>query len=140
MTLGERRALFTRLSAELLLRMRAAGFTPRLGEVARPGIAALLYGYSASECDRISALVAAEFPALAAEVTKIRDVLGAKRSVHLDALAADVVLFRNGTLLGKTEDHEAFGVWWEAQHELCRWGGRFGDGGHYSVTPDGVRK
>ena len=45
-------------------------------------------------------------------------------SRHLDKLAADIVLFKNGVLV---EDHEAYrplGVFWEQQGG--RWGGRFG--------------
>lgn len=141
MTLGERRGLFTRLLATLLGRMCDAGFQPRIGEVQRPGIAALFYGLDESQCDRIAVLLRSEFPYVATEVSKIRSVLGSKHSVHIEALAADIVLCRaDGTPLIRTEDHEPFGSWWEQQHGLARWGGRFNDGGHYSVTPDGVRK
>jgi len=141
MTLGERRSLFTRLLGPLLARMIAAGLEPRIGEVQRPGIAALFYGYGEGECDRIASVVRPEFPTLAAEIQKLRAVMGSKRSVHLEALAADIVLCKPGGVpLTKTSDHEPFGVWWEAQNPLCFWGGRFGDGGHYSVSPDGVRK
>ena len=141
LTLGARRTLFTRLLGELIGRMTAAGLEPRLDEVRRAGITALLYGYGPEQCDRIAELVAPEFSLLAAEIRKLRLVMGSKRSVHIDALAADIVLCApGGQPLTKTVNHEPFGVWWEQQHELARWGGRFGDGGHYSVTPDGVRK
>ena len=141
MTLGERRSLFTRLLGPLLARMIAAGLEPRIGEVQRPGIAALFYGYGEAQCDRIAALVSPEFSTLADEIHKLRSVMGSKRSVHLEALAADIVLCKPGGVpLTKTSDHEPFGVFWEGLHPLCCWGGRFGDGGHYSLTPDGVRK
>ena len=141
MTLGARRSLFTGLLADLIGQMRDAGFEPRIGEVQRAGVTALLYGYGEAECDRIAQILSPEFSILADEIRKLRSVMGAKRSVHVDALAADIVLCASGGVpLTKTSDHEPFGLWWEKQHPYCCWGGRFGDGGHYSVTPDGVRK
>jgi hypothetical protein len=38
-----------------------------------------------------------------------------------------------------TDVHRPLGEWWEKQHELCRWGGRFGDGCHYSVAHRGLK-
>jgi len=64
---------------------------------------------------------------------------GHPQSTHKFQLAKDINLFRDGKYLWKTEDHQEFGEWWEAQHELCRWGGRFGDGNHYSLEHEGVK-
>ena len=64
---------------------------------------------------------------------------GFKNSLHRKRLAIDLNLFRDGVYLKNSEDHKPLGQWWEAQHELCRWGGRFGDGNHYSVTHGGVQ-
>jgi len=55
-------------------------------------------------------------------------------SLHFEGLAMDVDLFRGGVYLEKTEDHLQFGEWWESLHPDCRWGGRFEDGNHYSIT------
>jgi hypothetical protein len=52
-------------------------------------------------------------------------------SLHYEKCAADLNLFLNGVLLEKTEDHAAFGKYWESLHSFCRWGGRYGDGNHY---------
>lgn len=66
------------------------------------------------------------------------------KSAHKLKLAFDLNLFRDvdgdGVLdyLETTERHRPLGEWWEKQHELCRWGGRFGDGNHYSLFHDGV--
>jgi len=57
-----------------------------------------------------------------------------KNSLHYDGLAIDIDLFKDGVYLTKTEDHQRFGEFWEALHPDCRWGGRFKDGNHYSVT------
>ncbi len=63
---------------------------------------------------------------------------GHPRSAHKNRLAIDLNLFRDGEYLSATEDHRPLGEWWERQHELCRWGGRFDDGNHYSLFHEGV--
>ena len=65
--------------------------------------------------------------------------LGFMGSLHTRRLAIDLNLFKDGTYLSATDDHLELGEWWEQQHELCRWGGRFGDGNHYSVEFQGVK-
>jgi hypothetical protein len=60
-------------------------------------------------------------------------------SAHKVKLAIDLNLFRDGEFCQLTEDHRALGEWWEQQHELCRWGGRFNDGNHYSLEHNGVK-
>lgn len=69
-----------------------------------------------------------------------------KGSVHHQGLAADINLYtrtEDGSLeyQSTTEAHRRFGEMWEewgesAGHPL-RWGGRFGDGNHYSWEWDG---
>jgi len=62
-----------------------------------------------------------------------------EKSLHGLRLAADFNLFRDGKFLTTTEDHKPLGEWWEKQHPLCRWGGRFEDGNHYSLEHNGVK-
>jgi hypothetical protein len=57
-----------------------------------------------------------------------------KGSLHYDGLAQDIVLTKDDVVLDKTEDHQVFGEYWENLHPLTRWGGRFKDGNHYSVS------
>ena len=64
---------------------------------------------------------------------------GHPSSAHKQRLAIDLNLFRDGTFLGETSDHRELGEWWEQQHPLARWGGRFNDGNHYSFEVDGVK-
>ena len=59
---------------------------------------------------------------------------GHKNSCHKLKLAQDINLMKNGVLLKQTSDHALIGAWWEEQHEDNRWGGRFNDGNHYSMT------
>lgn len=64
---------------------------------------------------------------------------GHPKSAHKQRLAIDLNLFRDGRYLSATEDHTTLGEWWEQQHPLARWGGRFGDGNHYSFEVNGVK-
>ena len=65
--------------------------------------------------------------------------VGRRRSCHKLKLAIDIHLFFNERYLTKTQDHQAFGEYWEALHPLCSWGGRFNDGNHYSLRHAGLR-
>jgi hypothetical protein len=62
---------------------------------------------------------------------------GSPRSLHLHRLAVDLNLFRNARWLSSTEAHRPLGEWWEEQHEMCRWGGHWSDGNHYSFSHGG---
>jgi len=64
---------------------------------------------------------------------------GHSKSCHKSRLAIDLNLFKDGKFLTHTDDHKELGEWWEQQHELCRWGGRFNDGNHYSMEHEGMR-
>lgn len=64
---------------------------------------------------------------------------GHAKSGHKKRLAIDINLFKDGVYLQKTEDHAIFGDWWKKQHELCRWGGDFDDGNHYSMEWEGIK-
>ena len=62
---------------------------------------------------------------------------GRPRSCHKLRLALDLNLFREGKYLARTEDHLPIGERWEAMGGA--WGGRFGDGNHYSLEHQGAR-
>jgi hypothetical protein len=70
---------------------------------------------------------------------------GHPNSAHKQRLAIDLNLFRDldgdGDLdfAERTELHRPLGEWWEKQHPLARWGGRFADGNHYSFEVDGIK-
>ena len=69
--------------------------------------------------------------------------VGLKNSLHIDKLAIDLNLFKDGVYLKTTEAHRQLGTWWEMQSAgkdfVCHWGGHFGDGNHYSIG-DGIRR
>lgn len=60
-------------------------------------------------------------------------------SLHHVGLALDLLLYRDGTYLTSSEDYRRLGEFWERQHVLARWGGRFSspDGNHFSFEREG---
>ena len=58
-------------------------------------------------------------------------------SLHYIRLAADFNLFKDGKYLTETVDHQELGEFWESIGGS--WGGRFGDGNHYSLEHNGRR-
>lgn len=112
MKLSEKRILFTRLLAELILWAERSGYDLALDQVKR---------------------TEAEAAANAAKGSGIRN------SLHLLGLAADMNLYINGVYQTTTEAHKAIGAKWKTMHPLCRWGGDWGDGNHYSLEHNGVK-
>jgi len=112
--LGEKQELFSKLLARLI----DEGF--RLG-----------YGVRMGECHRTP-----EQAELNAQSGK-----GIANSLHTKRLAVDLILFRDGKYLDKSEDYAPLGQFWKAQHPLCFWGGDFTrpDGGHFSITHRGIK-
>lgn len=65
---------------------------------------------------------------------------GHPKSLHMLKLAQDLNLFTSevdGDFLTKTEDHKELGEYWEVLGGT--WGGRFGDGNHYSKSYKGMK-
>ena len=110
MTLREKQSLFVTLVAELIQHANGLGYALTFGEAQR----------SAEEAARLAKLGK-----------------GIANSLHTSRLAIDLNLFKDGVYHTSTDAHRPLGEWWEAQHELCRWGGRFNDGNHYSLTHGG---
>lgn len=67
--------------------------------------------------------------------------IGTVSSLHIERLAMDINLFKDGEFLQSTDDHRPLGEWWESLGPDYRWGGRFKrpDGNHYAISPDGKR-
>lgn len=119
MNLGEKQELFMRLLPRLIDKAHELGFEIRGGDLYRDprlhGVVGEKKGY------------------------------GHSKSCHKIKLAIDLNLFKDvdndGDMdfLEKTEFHRPLGEWWEKQHPLARWGGRFNDGNHYSLEHEGMR-
>lgn len=112
LTLGQKQRLFTRLVGELIAYAYSQGYELSLDWCYRPLDIAAIYASQG---------------------------IGVKDSLHTKRLAIDLNLFRDGVWLRATEDHRPLGEWWEERDPLCRWGGHFGDGNHYSLEHEGVR-
>ena len=110
MTLRAKQSLFVQLLAQLILEAQMRGYELTLGEAWRPPETAALYAKQGK---------------------------GIAGSLHTSRLAVDLNLFKDGKFLSSSEAHRPLGEWWEQQHELCRWGGRFNDGNHYSLSHNG---
>lgn len=110
MTLREKQSLFVSLVAQLLLEAMRQGFELTFGETYRS-------------------------PEEAARLAKLG--VGIKGSLHTSKLAIDLNLFKGGVFLSSSDSHRPLGEWWERQHPLCRWGGHFKDGNHYSLEHAG---
>lgn len=119
LTLGDKQRLFTKLLPRLLDKLHEMGFHATLGDAYRD--------------PRVHGPVG------------VRLGYGHPKSGHKLRLAIDLNLFidtdGDGDLdyVETTERHRPLGEWWEAQHPLCRWGGRFQDGNHYSIEHEGIR-
>ena len=115
MTLLQKQQLFSRMVAALILKAYEMGYQLTLGEAYRPKFVADHYAEDGS---------------------------GIKNSLHCIRLAIDVNLFKDGAWLQKNSDFRELGIWWESQstldYSLC-WGGKFGDGNHFSMVHEGVK-
>jgi len=60
-----------------------------------------------------------------------------KGSLHYSRLAFDLNLFMSGEYLTKTKDYKSLGLYWESIGGS--WGGRWKDGGHFSLEHEGIR-
>jgi len=63
--------------------------------------------------------------------------VGHPQSLHGRRLAIDLHLFKDGVYQRKTEVHEPLGEYWESLGGT--WGGRWGDGNHYSLAHGRMR-
>jgi len=63
--------------------------------------------------------------------------IGHEKSLHKIGLAVDLLLYRDGEYLTETSDYVELGEFWE---ELgYAWGGRWGDGDHFSLPWEGMK-
>ncbi len=114
-SLLEKQQTFTRLTASLIEFAYSHGYSMTYGEA-----------YRTSEQAKLNAIHGK----------------GIAHSLHTDRLAVDFNLFKDGVWLQKSEDFKLLGEYWESLSTPgfeCCWGGRFGDGNHFSVA-DGGRK
>lgn len=115
MTLLEKQILFPRLVAQLIQWLESNGYELTFGEAWRTPEMAKLYEQRGQ---------------------------GISNSLHKIRLAIDINLFVQGKWLDKSEDYKPAGEYWESLSTglyTCCWGGRFGDGVHFSIEHQGVK-
>ena len=128
MRLGQKQELFSRLLPLLIDHANDLGFEVRLKELLRGEVQA---EWNANHCAVCGANVSMHGPQH--DFTAI----GIANSLHCQGLAIDLVLFRDGRPLWASERYQKLGEFWESQNPLCAWGGRFNDGGHFSIRHGG---
>lgn len=112
MNLSKKQKLFTHLVAKLIEFAYSQGYELTFGEAWRPPETAAIYAKQGK---------------------------GIKNSLHTKRLAIDLNLFKGDVYLTKSEDYKPLGEFWEGLDPLCRWGGRFKDGNHFSIEHEGVK-
>lgn len=123
MNLGKKQELFMRLLPLLINKAHQLGFEIRGGDLFRDSRIHGVFGVGITQhVEKILNLIGVNFG------------YGHKSSCHKLKLAVDLNLTKDGKLITKTSGHKVLGDWWEKQHLDCRWGGRFNDGNHYSMT------
>lgn len=110
-TLGQKQERFMRMLPRLIDKAHELGFQVRGGDLFRD-------------------------PRVHGEIGEKKGY-GHRNSAHKNKLAIDLNLYLGGRYLTDTEDHRPLGEWWESIGGS--WGGRFGDGNHYSLEHNGVR-
>lgn len=140
MTQREARVLFSSRLAELINHINTtASYTCAIGEVLRSDEQAAINALKEAGRTKLATLLESDptFHALAMAVSNNGKGNGILMSVHRDGMACDIMLYKDGVWCQDAKDYEQFGVWWEQQHELARWGGRFQDPAHFSFEWNG---
>lgn len=139
MTLGQMQRLFAIETADLIQHIYLQGYECSLGEAKRSDEQAYINSIGKAGRERLAQLVEPHSVKFAATIRNNGNNNGVINSVHQSQLAIDLNLFKDGKFLDKSEDHQQFGEWWERRGPLHRWGGRWGDGNHYSFEFNGVK-
>jgi len=130
--LGAKRELFSRLLPLLLAEAHGRGFEVMIDEVKRGSVQAEWNSKHCGTCKetkRAHVLADHEFHAI-----------GIADSVHVLGLAVDLILRRYGRPLWARKHFVPLGAYWESlDPDLCAWGGRFRDPGHFSLKHGGRR-
>lgn len=132
-TLRQKQSRFVRLVTRLIDFATAEGFELTFGETWRTPEQAELNAMSGALRQAVIKTLRPVLPALA-DILEKDPRKGIRNSLHCDRLAVDFNLFRDGRPVA---DHRALGEYWESLAPDCRWGGRFGDGNHYSIEHGG---
>jgi hypothetical protein len=137
-TLRQKQSRFALSEARLVLRMFERGYEVTRGESWRTDEQAEINRLGPEGRRRVMDLLRPYFPKLCDALANNGRTVS-QSSVHPLRLASDLNLFKDGMYLSSSEDHREFGLWWESLGPDYRWGGRWGDGNHYSIEHNGVK-
>jgi hypothetical protein len=118
MTTRQKQSIFVKLVAQLITKAYEMGYELTFGEALRSPEQAALNAKSGA---------------------------GITNSLHIQKLAIDLNLFKDGVFLSSSEAHKPLGEYWESLSTpdyTCCWGGRFKprpDGNHYSIAHAGLK-
>lgn len=138
MTLGQKQRLFSQLIGLFILEAYRRGYQLSFGEARRSDEQAEINAMGPGGRANLVDFIKLKFPVLADKI-KNNTGSGIRFTLHELGLAMDFNLFKDGQYLSETEDWRELGEWWEQQHSLCRWGGRFNDGNHLSLEHEGKK-
>ena len=127
------RILFTKHLARLLLYATdLLGFAVIIDEVKRSKEAAK---WNATHCKVRTARGRCEQTPSAHRENRLGHTfrkIGIATSLHINALAVDLLIIVDGKISNDPELYRILGEWWEKQFPAAAWGGRFNDMGHFS--------
>jgi len=69
------------------------------------------------------------------EITQHQNAGHMANSLHYMGCAGDLILYKDGIYKPQTENYKELGEYWESLDPNCKWGGRWGDGNHFSFSP-----
>ncbi len=72
------------------------------------------------------------------EITQHQDKGHKVGSLHYAGCAGDLLLYKNGNYCPEEKDYKELGEYWESLDTNCKWGGRFSDSNHFSLSPKEV--
>lgn len=138
-SLSGKQQRFSLKFAQLVVYANSVGYTTVYNETGRSNEQAEINAMGSGGRDRLADLIRKDFPALASAIRDNGKNNGVRHSVHQLKLAGDLLLFKNGIYLTRSEDYGPLGSWWEQQDPDARWGGHWGDGNHFSFEHEGVK-
>lgn len=143
MALGSEQERFASMLPKLIQKMESDGYKVRIGDVWAHDVNGMI-----SFMENIIIYLPDNLlEQRMRHIQTLKDMRHSPNSCHYLKIAADINLFKDGAYLTKTEDHKAFGEFWESLGGT--WGGRFGetengkgdgwDANHYSIEHLGFK-
>lgn len=131
MRLRQAQSKFVLMVARLIQWAYDNGYELTFGEAWRTDEQAEIHALGFEGRDDLIDLIRKQFPDLANKIAN-NTGNGSRTSLHMDRLAIDFNLFKNGKLLMSYDAYLPLGQYWESIGGA--WGGRFGDAPHFSLA------